>query len=360
MNHITDSERRATITTADPRYAAVRARDPAADGRFVFSIRTTGVFCRPSCASRPARPENIEFHDSAAAAKAAGFRACRRCRPEEPSPVAAHADTVADLCRFIAVAETAPTLAELAARAGLSPHHLHRVFRRLTGLTPRDYAAAQQAQRVRSALAEPAVSVTDAIHAAGYGSSSRFYERSDAVLGMTPTRFRHHGADTRVRFAVGRCSLGAILVAQTERGICAIALGDDPDLLVRALQDQFANAELIGADTAFEQRVAQVIAFVEAPGIGLDLPLDLRGTAFQQRVWQALRRIPPGRTASYTEIAACIGAPAAVRAVAGACAANPVAVAVPCHRVVRRDGALSGYRWGVERKRALLQREAAS
>ncbi len=350
----------AAATVADPRYPALLARDPAADGIFFVSIRSTGIYCRPSCASRPARPENIAFHDSAADARAAGFRACKRCRPDEPTTAALHADKVADLCRFIDAAEQPPRLAELAERAALSPHHLHRVFKALTGLTPRDYAAAQRAKRVRAQLARPDTTVTDAIYQAGYGSNSRFYEQSDALLGMTPTRFRQRGAQMRIRFAVGQCSLGAILVAQSERGICAVTLGDDPQVLVQALQDRFSNAELIGGDAAFEQCVAQVIAFIETPAVGFDLPLDLRGTAFQQRVWQALRHIPPGRTASYTEIAQLIGAPAAVRAVAGACAANPVAVVVPCHRVVRQDGALSGYRWGVQRKRALLDREAAA
>ena len=357
MNSSTRNEQLAAATVADPRYAALRARDPAADGRFFVSIRSTGIYCRPSCASRPARPENIAFHDSAAAAEAAGFRPCKRCRPDQPAPAARHADTVAAVCRFIDAAEQPPTLAELARVAGLSPHHLHRTFKALTGLTPRAYAAARRAERVRERLVQPG-SVTDAIYQAGYGSNSRFYEQSDALLGMTPSRLRQRGAGLRIQFAVGRCSLGAILVAQTARGICAVTLGDDPDMLVRGLQDRFADAQLSGGDARFEQLVAQVIGCVEAPALGRDLPLDLRGTAFQQRVWQALRRIPPGRTVSYREIAQAIGAPAAVRAVAGACAANPVALLVPCHRVLRQDGALSGYRWGVERKQALLDKEA--
>ncbi len=348
----------AAATVADPRYAALRARDPAADGRFFVSIRSTGIYCRPSCASRPARPENIAFHDNAAAAEAAGFRPCKRCRPDQPPAAALHADTVAELCRFISAAEQPPTLAELAARAAISPHHLHRTFKALTGVTPRAYAAACRAERVRSGLAQAGGSVTDAIYQAGYGSNSRFYEQSDALLGMTPSRFRKRGAGERIQFAIGRCALGAILVARGERGICAVTLGDDPDTLVRDLHERFANATLTGGDVQFEQLVAQVVAFVDAPALGVELPLDLRGTAFQQRVWQALRRIPPGQTASYTEIAEAIGAPAAVRAVASACAANPVAVLVPCHRVLRQDGALSGYRWGVQRKRALLDREA--
>ena len=357
MNSITRAERLAAATVADPRYAALRARDPAADGRFFVSIRSTGIYCRPSCRSRPARPENVAFHDSAAAAEAAGFRPCKRCKPDQPPSATLHADTVAGLCRFIDGAEQPPTLAELAQRAGISPHHLHRTFKALTGLTPRAYAAARRAERVRSELAQ-ADSVTDAIYQAGYGSNSRFYEQADALLGMTPSRFRARGAGLHIQFAIGQCALGAILVAQSERGICAVALGDDPDALMRELQARFANAQLIDGDARFQQLVAQVIAFVEAPALGLELPLDLRGTAFQQRVWQALRRIPAGSTASYGEIAQAIGAPAAVRAVAGACAANPVAVLVPCHRVLRQDGSLSGYRWGVQRKKALLDKEA--
>src|SRR5690606_1774627 len=233
----------------------------------------------------------------------------------------------------------------------------HRVFKATTGLTPKAYAAAHRARRVRSELAR-AGSVTEAVYEAGYNSSGRFYAQADAVLGMRPGDYREGGMNNEIRFAVGECSLGSILVAASERGICAILIGDDPDALARELQDMFPNAGLVGGDAGFEQLVARVVGFVEAPGIGLDLPLDVRGTAFQQRVWQALRAIPAGETASYAQVAERIGAPKAVRAVAGACASNRLAVAIPCHRVVRSDGALSGYRWGVERKRALLEREA--
>lgn len=346
---------RAATTTGDPRWAAVLARDPAADGRFFYSVKTTGVYCRPSCASRRARPEHVAFHASAAAAERAGFRPCKRCKPDQPA--GQQAARVAELCRLIERAEQTPSLAILAQHAGLSPWHLHRVFKAVTGLTPRAYAAAHRAQRVKAGLRN-AATVTEAIYAAGYNSSARFYEQSNALLGMTPARFRAGGADTAIRFAVGECSLGAILVAASARGICAILLGDDPDRLVRDLQDRFPGAELVGGDAGFEQWVARVVGFVEQPGLGLDLPLDVRGTAFQQRVWQALQKIPAGATASYTEIAQRIAAPKSVRAVAGACAANTLAVAIPCHRVVRTDGGLSGYRWGVKRKRALLDREA--
>ncbi len=273
------------------------------------------------------------------------------------SPPARHAQKVAELCRYIESAEHSPTLEELAQRAGMSVFHLHRVFKAITGLTPKGYATAQRSQRVRRELASGG-SVTDAIYGAGYNSGSRFYEQADQVLGMTPSRFRAGGAQSDIRFAIGQCSLGAILVAQSERGVCAISLGDDPQELARELQDRFPNANLIGGDAAFERLVANVVGMVEAPHLGLDLPLDVRGTAFQQRVWQALREIPAGHTVSYAELAERIGAPQSVRAVAQACGANTLAIAIPCHRVVRSDGALSGYRWGVERKRALLEREA--
>ena len=273
------------------------------------------------------------------------------------SPAARHARKVAELCRYIESAEHSPTLDELAQRAGMSVYHLHRVFKAITGLTPKGYATAQRSQRVRRELVSGG-SVTDAIYGAGYNSGSRFYEKADQVLGMTPSRFRAGGAQSDIRFAIGQCSLGAILVAQSERGVCAISLGDDPQELARELQDRFPKANLIGGDTAFERLVANVVGMVEAPHLGLDLPLDVRGTAFQQRVWQALREIPAGHTVSYAQLAERIGAPQSVRAVAQACGANTLAIAIPCHRVVRSDGALSGYRWGVERKRALLEREA--
>src|SRR5690606_15389046 len=275
-----------------------------------------------------------------------------------PDGNAHHATLVAEACRRIERAETPPSLAELAAPTGMSPWHFHRVFKAQTGLTPKAYADAHRAGRLREGLARGST-VTDAIHDAGFGSSSRFYERSAERLGMRPTAWRAGGTDARIRFAIGQCSLGAILVASSDKGVCAILLGDDPAALARDLQDRFPKAELIGGDPDYERVVATVVGFVEAPGIGLDLPLDVRGTAFQERVWRALREIPPGGKATYAEIARRIGEPRAVRAVAGACAANHLAVAIPCHRVVRSDGGLSGYRWGVERKRRLLEREGA-
>ncbi len=343
----------------DARLAAVRRRDRAADGRFVYSVRTTGVYCRPSCAARPALRENIAFHATCVEAERAGFRPCKRCRPNEATREEQQAAVIAHACRAIERADDAPSLDALAEAAGMSRFHFHRVFKEQTGVTPKSYVVAHRARRVRAGLTT-SETVTQAIYGAGFNSNGRFYATSGERLGMTPSAYRRGGKGTAIRFAVGECSLGSILVAATGKGVCAIALGDDPDALVRNLQDQFPKAELIGGDHDFEQLVAKVVGFVEAPGQGLDLPLDVRGTAFQQRVWALLREIPAGSTASYTDIAVRLGQPAAVRAVAQACAANKLAVAIPCHRVVRQDGALSGYRWGVERKRALLAREGVA
>ena len=273
---------------------------------------------------------------------------------------AAHARAVTRACRSIEQAEQAPSLDELAQEAGLSPHHFHRVFKAATGLTPKAYAQAHRGKALRQQLSRRSAKVTDAMYAAGFNASSRMYEQSDALLGMTPTQYRDGGLDTRIEFALGQCALGAILVARSQRGVCAISLGDDPEALLRELQERFPRAELVGGDGGFERLVAQVVGFVEAPRLGLDLPLDIRGTAFQQRVWEALRKVPAGETVSYAEIAARIGSPRSVRAVAQACAANTLAVAIPCHRVVRSDGALSGYRWGIARKQLLLARESGA
>jgi len=349
----------ASFRNDDERWEAVCRRDRAADGALYYAVRTTGVYCRPSCSSRQPRRENVEFHATPAAAEAAGFRPCKRCKPTAQGLAERHAAVVAKACRLIEQAEELPSLDDLARDAGLSPFHFHRVFRSVTGVTPKAYADAHRGRRVRDEL-KSAGTVTEAIYGAGFNSNARFYESSDDLLGMTPSEFRDDGAGATIRFAVGECSLGSILVAATDKGVCAIQFGDDPDALVRNLQDAFSKAKLVGGDAAFEQLVAKVVGFIEAPQHGLDLPLHVRGTAFQQKVWRALRKIRPGTTASYAAIAERIGEPKAVRAVAQACGANPVAVAIPCHRVVRRDGALSGYRWGVERKRALLEKEAAA
>ena len=341
----------------DDRWAALVRRDRAFDGRFVYSVRTTGVYCRPSCAARAARRENVAFHASPAAAEAAGFRACLRCRPNGESLEQRHAALIDRACRLIDSAEEEPDLEALSRAAGLSRFHFHRLFKNRLGVTPKAYAAARRAARTAAALARTAT-VTDAIYDGGFGSSGRFYASAVERLGMTPSARRRGGTGETIWFATGPCSLGSILVAATDKGIVAITLGDDPHLLVDDLQNRFPGADLVGGDAAFEGLVARVVGVVESPRLGLDLPLDIRGTAFQERVWRALREIPAGETLSYAEVARRIGSPKAVRAVAGACAANALAVAIPCHRVVRTGGDLSGYRWGVERKRTLLDREA--
>lgn len=341
----------------DPRWAAVVAKDPRADGRFFYAVKTTGVYCRPSCPARRANSRNVAFYPTVAAAEAAGFRPCKRCKPDGLGKAARQAATIASACRMIERAEEPLATADLAAAVGLSSYHFHRLFKAVTGLTPKAYAEAHRARKIRAELPS-AATVTAAAYDAGFNSASRFYEKSEAILGMKPGAYRRGGDGARIRFAVGASALGAVLVAASDKGICAISLGDDPERLVRELERQFPNAMLVAGAAAFQNTLARVIAFVEQPALGLHLPLDVRGTAFQERVWRALRKIPPGRTVTYSELAEKIGAPAAVRAVAGACAANAIAVAIPCHRVVRKGGAISGYRWGVRRKRALLAREA--
>jgi AraC family transcriptional regulator of adaptative response/methylated-DNA-[protein]-cysteine methyltransferase len=341
----------------DPRWARIVARDRSADGQFWYSVLTTGVYCRPSCPSRAANPKNVALHDTLQAARATGFRPCKRCRPDEAPRDARAAALIAQACRTIEQSVEPPSLEDLSAAAGLSGAHFHRLFKTTTGLTPKAYADACRAARVRQALAAGAP-VTQALHDSGFASSGRFYEKAPGMLGMKPSRYRAGGAGETLRFAVGQSSLGAILAASSDTGVVAIFLGDDPEALIAELQRRFPTARLIGGEEAYERLVAQVVGFVEQPSANLDLPLDIRGTAFQRRVWQALCKIPLGQTASYAEIAQAIGAPKAIRAVGGACAANPISLAIPCHRVVRTDGALSGYAWGLERKQALIEREA--
>ncbi|MBP0600144.1 bifunctional DNA-binding transcriptional regulator/O6-methylguanine-DNA methyltransferase Ada [Herbaspirillum sp. LeCh32-8] len=341
----------------EARWAAVQQREKAADGQFYYSVRSTGVYCKPSCGARPALRKNVAFHDSCAAAEAAGFRACKRCKPDQPSLEERQAQAVEQACRLIDAADGAPDLATLAEAVGLSRYHFHRIFKAHTGLTPKAYADARRAERMRERLPGSA-SVTEAMYDAGYNSSGRFYAHSGERLGMTPGAYRRGGNGERIRFAVAHCWLGELLVAATDKGICAVTLGEDAEVLVQALQDRFPQAELVGGDVEFEQTLAQVVGAIEDPQRGIDLPLDVRGTAFQQRVWQALRSVPPGVTLSYSQLAERVGSPAAVRAVASACANNEIALLIPCHRIVRLDGSPSGYRWGVERKQALLERES--
>ncbi len=337
-------------------WQAVVDRDARLDGSFYYSVETTGVFCRPSCPSRQPRRAHVAFHPTAEAALQAGFRPCRRCVPDGPSRQEERARTVAALCRWIEETDARLSTEALAARAGWSVSHTHRVFKEVTGVTPRTYFASVRADRARGALAEGR-SVTEAIHRAGYSSSSRFYAAATESLGMAPSIFRAGGDATEVRFAVGETSLGCVLVAATPIGLCGVSLGDDPDELVAALQQRFPSATLQPHNTDFDALVGAVIGLVDDPTLGTHLPLDIRGTAFQVRVWEALRRIPAGETWTYSQLAEAIGTPRAVRAVARACATNPIAVAIPCHRIVRKDGGLGGYRWGVSRKEALLRRE---
>ena len=353
----TNPRRTPRFATDAQRWAAIVRREPDADGIFYYAVRTTGVFCRPSCGARRALRKNVRFFDTAAAAERAGFRACKRCRPDGDGLTREHAAMLARACRLIDAADTMPDLTALARAAGMSRFHFHRVFSRHMGMTPKAYTMAQRAQRMRDQL-QHSDNITSAIYDAGFGSNGRFYAGSAAALGMTPSSYRAGGEGVRIRFAIGACSLGSILVAATDKGICAILLGDDAAALLRDLEDRFPKAQLIGGDKDFERLLAQVAGLVETPAKSLALPLDVRGTAFQHRVWQALRRIRPGTTVSYSDLARRLGLPGSARAVAGAVAANMLALAIPCHRVIRRDGSLSGYRWGVSRKRALLEREA--
>ena len=344
-------------STNEARWEAVRQRDQEAVGQFVYAVTTTGVYCRPGCASKLPHRENVRFFETWEEAEAAGFRACKRCAPNSPVDAGAHAEAILRACRLIEESEEAPSLTELASQAGLSPSHFHRLFRQATGVTPKQYAVAHRARRVRADLQNSAT-VTDAIYDAGFGSSSRFYERSTETLGMSPTEYRNGGAGQRIRYAIAPCYLGWVLVAATGRGICALEFGDGPAELRESLRDRFPGAQLVEDDPDFAAWIDQVLAFLDAPQGGLQLPLDIAGTAFQRRVWAALEEIPAGATASYGEIAARVGNPQAGRAVARACASNPVAVAIPCHRVVRADGEPGGYRWGTDRKRELLRHEA--
>jgi len=343
--------------TSDPRWRAIVARDASADEDFRYGVRTTGIYCRPSCASRRPNPENVSFYSNGTEARRAGLRACKRCKPDERAPRLERARLVERACRRLDAARGGVSLAALAREAGLGAARFQSVFRAHTGLTPRAWAAAGRGERVRAQLAARA-SVTEALHAAGFGSSGRFYESAPRLVGMRPSQFRAGGAAARIEYATGSSSLGSVLAARSERGLCWIALGDDARALERELRAHFARAELVPASRAFERELARVLKRVEDPRASLALPLDLRGTAFQRRVWQALSALPIGATASYSELARAIGAPRAVRAVARACAANTLAIAIPCHRALARDGSLAGYRWGLARKRALLESEA--
>lgn len=343
MKSSANTARPAAKILHDPRWQAVALRDPTADGKFYYAVKTTGVYCRPSCAARLARPDHVSFHASCAEAERAGFRACKRCKPKDPPLQEAHAATIAKICRHIEQAQDAPSLDTLARLAQMSIYHFHRLFKAATGVTPKAYAVAHRAKRLRNELRHGG-KITEAIYGAGYNAGSRFYEKADALLGMTPKSYRAGGADTAIRYATAPCSLGTVLVAASVRGVCALWLGDEAAALTQELHDVFPKARLAAGDRQFGLWVARAVRLVDTPARSVNLPLDVRGTAFQQRVWQVLQKIPRGETASYREIAARMGSPKAVRAVASACAANTLAVAIPCHRVVRADGELAGYR----------------
>ncbi|NLX11268.1 MAG: bifunctional DNA-binding transcriptional regulator/O6-methylguanine-DNA methyltransferase Ada [Chloroflexi bacterium] len=336
-------------------WQAVENRDPRADGTFVFAVQTTGIYCRPSCPARRPRRDHVTFFATPQAAAQAGYRACRRCRPDEAD---AQIEMIRQACDYIeAHLDDRPTLTAIGAQIGVSPAHLQRVFKRLTGITPRQYADAQRLARFKTQLQDGA-SVTDALYAAGYGSSSRIYP---GQLGMTPTDYRQRGQAMHIHYAITECRLGFVLVAATERGICSVTLGDTPEALENALREEFTAADIVQDAAGLHHWINAILSYLDGEQPQLDhLPLDVQATAFQRRVWEALRAIPYGSTRSYAEIAAALGQPSATRAVARACATNPTALIVPCHRVVRSDGGLSGYRWGVERKRALLEQERAA
>ncbi|RJT20001.1 bifunctional DNA-binding transcriptional regulator/O6-methylguanine-DNA methyltransferase Ada [Buttiauxella izardii] len=343
--------------TDQSRWQAVETRDTRSDGQFVFAVKTTGICCRPSCRARHPLRKNVLFFENVDAAVKAGFRPCKRCQPDKLAPEQQRIDRITQACRILETSSEPMVLAELAAQVAMSPFHFHRLFKQVTGLTPHAWQKALRAKRLREQLTE-GEQVTRAVFDAGYQSGSNFYQQADEVLGMTAKQYRRGGERTAIQFVVGSCCLGEFLVAQSERGICAILLGNDAQSLICELETLFPHSSLDVGDDPFARRVAQVVSVLEHPGKPITLPLDIQGTAFQQQVWQALREIPAGQTASYSDIAQRIGKPQAVRAVAGACAANKLAVVIPCHRVVRNDGALSGYRWGVDRKRQLLEIEA--
>lgn len=346
----------AATQLAEQRWRAVVRRDPQADGEFVYAVRTTGVYCRPSCPSRAARRQNVAFFDTPTLAVAAGYRPCKRCRPDAPSQQRRRNALVQQACQAIERSTSTLTLARLAQQAGLSPHHFHRIFKAATGLTPKAFYKAVQARRVSAAL-QSAQSVTDAFYDAGFSSSGRFYETAPSLLGMSPGSYRKGGAGERIRYAVAPCALGWVIVAATRKGVCAIEFDDAAPTLVERVRARFREARFEPPDPEFKRWIARVLSYLDQPDGVLELPLDIQGTVFQRRVWQALQAIPAGRTASYSELAERIGQPTAFRAVAHACALNVVAVAIPCHRAVRADGSLAGYRWGLARKAALLRQE---
>lgn len=341
------------------RWQAVAHRNPQAVGKFVYGVVTTGIYCHPTCSSRKPNRTNVCFFDNWQTAEENGFRACKRCTPNVSNATNTTAERVIQACKLIEETEQALSLNQLATMVGLSPYYFHRIFKKTVGVTPKQYAMEKRLNRVRSNLTQNST-VTEAVYKAGYESGSRFYETAKKSLGMKPSVYKKGGEGIPIRYAIVESYLGWVLVAATEQGICKIAFDDRPEILYSRLKADFPQAELHDNDPEFKTIIAQTLTFLETPEQGLDLPLDIQGTAFQRRVWAALQTIEPGSTASYSEIARKIGKPKAARAVAKACAANNIAVAIPCHRVVRNDGDLGGYRWGIERKQALLKRESDS
>lgn len=342
------------------RWRAIEERDQTRDGEFVYGVQTTGVYCRPSCSSRKPLRENVAFFDDPRAAQNAGYRACKRCLPDSCEPHSMSAIRVARMCRAIEETDPPPSLAALAALVCLSTDRAQKLFKALVGVSPKAYASAIRDRRVREKLATNCENITAALFDSGFQASSRFYERASRILGMTPKQYRSRAEGVAVGFALGECELGSILVAGTARGLCSVSLGDDPDALLHELARRFENAERVAPDPRLATALARVIAAIDDPAKAAGLPLDVRGTAFQHRVWAALTCIPHGHTLSYSEVARALDEPDAQRAVARACAANPLALLIPCHRVIPLGGGVGGYRWGVDRKRALLLREQAS
>lgn len=344
----------------DAFWRAVIDRDRAFDGRVFFGVRSTGIYCRPSCPARRPRREQVVFFLIPEAAERAGFRSCRRCRPRNVSISDPQVDMVRRACQYIeGHVHESPTLEDLSMHTGVSPFHLQRVFKRLAGITPRQYVEAVRLDQFKSGVKKGAT-VTGAMYDAGYGSSSRLYERAPEYLGMTPAAYRRGGRGAQIRYAISACSLGRLLVAGTERGICSVRLDDSDEKLVASLLNEFSEAEIKRDDQPLASWIEKILSHLDGRNPHLDLPLDVQATAFQWAVWEKLREIPYGTTRSYKDVAVAMGRPTATRAVARACATNPVALVIPCHRVVREDQGLGGYRWGIKRKQALLERERST
>lgn len=345
------------IDTQDAFWQAVQTKDARYDGSFVFAVKSTGIYCRPSCPSRLPKRDGVSFFHHPEAAEKAGFRACRRCRPNEALKVDPKVELVERVCRFLdSSQEETPTLAQMSAEVGVSPFHLQRTFKRLMGISPRQYAAAARIRRFKTGIHE-GKSVTTALYDAGFGSSSRLYERTGSELGMTPAIYRRGGQGLTINYTTLPCELGRLLVAATTHGICAVRLGDTDEKLEADLRAEYPGAEIINSQSTLAPAVQKLLNYLAGKQPVIDLPLDIQATAFQAQVWKNLRAIPYGETRSYSELARAMGQPTAVRAVARACASNPVALIVPCHRVIRSDSSLGGYRWGIERKKRLLEQE---